>query len=39
MRVLPVAAASSRQLPSILSKKPKQFSDLHAPPGIILVAV
>jgi len=33
MLVLPVAAASSRQLPSILRKKPKQFSDLHAPPA------
>jgi hypothetical protein len=39
MLVLPVAASGSRQLPTILRKKPKQFSDLHAPPGIILAAV
>jgi hypothetical protein len=39
MLVLPVAAAGSRQLPSIVPKKPNQFSDLHALPGIIPVAV
>jgi hypothetical protein len=31
MFVLPVAAASSRQLPSILGEKPNQFSDFHTP--------
>jgi hypothetical protein len=39
MLVLPVAAAGSRQPPSILRKKLNQFSDFHAPAGIILVAV
>jgi len=39
MLVLPVAAAGSHQPPSIVSKKPNQFPDLHALPGVILVAV
>ena len=39
MLVLPMAAAGSRQPPSIVRKKPNQFPDLHALPSIILLAV
>jgi len=39
MLLLPMAAASSRQPPSVLRKKPNQFPDLHAPAGIISAAV